>query len=84
VGRQRHGLREDDDVVARERHRWLGDSAYVVNGITGSGLGRWRRTKGLDCGRERWHRGSGEDSTVAWRLCGQLDDGAVAPGRTRR
>jgi hypothetical protein len=31
--------------------------------------------KGLDCGRERRCRGSGEDSTMARKLRGGLDDG---------
>jgi hypothetical protein len=47
----------------------------VVDGITGLGRGRWRCVKGLDCGRERRHRGSEEDSTTVQRLQGGLDDG---------
>jgi hypothetical protein len=31
--------------------------------------------KGLDRGQERRYGGSGEDSTMAWRLRGGLDDG---------
>jgi hypothetical protein len=54
---------------AQEQHRKLGD------GITGSGQGRWRRVKGLDRGQERRRGGSEEDSTMAWRLRGGLNDG---------
>jgi hypothetical protein len=31
--------------------------------------------KGLDRGRKRWCGDSGEDSTMAWRLRGGLNDG---------
>jgi hypothetical protein len=30
---------------ARERHHGLGDEAYVVDGVTGLGLGRWMRVR---------------------------------------
>jgi hypothetical protein len=56
-----------------ERRRGLGDGACVIDGITSSGQGRWRRVKGLDHDREGQHGGSEEDSTTAW-----------APGRSRR
>jgi hypothetical protein len=52
---------------AREWHHELGD------GITNSARGRRHRIKGLDRGRERWRRGSGQDSTTARRLQGGLD-----------
>jgi hypothetical protein len=55
---------------AREPHHGLGDVTYVVDDITGSGRGRWRCVKGLNCGRERWRGGFGEDSTMAWRIQG--------------
>jgi hypothetical protein len=51
-----------------ERRRGLQDDAYVVDGITGSGRGRCRCIKGFDRGRERWHRGSEEDSMTAQAL----------------
>jgi hypothetical protein len=75
-GAQCHGLREDKVVAGigmaslawgwRLRGRWHHCS----------GRGRWRHVNGLDCGRERWCRGSGVDSTTAWRLRVGLDDGA--------
>jgi hypothetical protein len=60
---------------ARERHHGLGDEAYVVDGVTGLGLGRWMRVRastmvGND-GAEalgwtrRGHKGSEEDLTMA-------------------
>jgi hypothetical protein len=39
-------------LLAQERHRKLGDGTYVVDGVTGSGRGRWQRVKGLDRGRQ--------------------------------
>jgi hypothetical protein len=60
---------------AREWHRWLGDDACVVDGATGSGLGRWWRAKGLNNHREQQCGGSEEDSTMAWRCQGGLKDG---------
>jgi hypothetical protein len=51
----------------------------VVNNVIVSGLGRWRLIKGLDSGRERWHRGSEEYSMMARKLQGGLnnDTGSV-------
>jgi hypothetical protein len=54
------------------------------DGVTDSGQGRWRRVKGLDRGRERRRRGSGEDSMMARSLQRGLNDDTEAPGRTRR
>jgi hypothetical protein len=82
-GWQRRGLREDDSVrkawgcigsQAQGGGRGLRDGTCVVVGVTVLGQWRWRRKKGLDCGREWWCRGSGEDSTMAWRLRGGLDN----------
>jgi hypothetical protein len=55
-------------------HHRLADDACVVNSITDSSRGRWRRVKGLDYGQERRRGGSEEDSTMAWRLQGGLND----------
>jgi hypothetical protein len=52
----------------------------VVDGITGSCQGRWRRVKGLDRGREQRCIGSGEDSMMARRLHGGCDDGIGSVG----
>jgi hypothetical protein len=60
---------------AQERHERLGEGACVVDDVTSSGRGRWRRVKGLDRGRERWRGGSGEDLTTAWMLQGGLGVG---------
>jgi hypothetical protein len=38
-------------------------------------VGKMAARKGLNHGRERWCRGFGEDSTIAWRLQGGLDNG---------
>jgi hypothetical protein len=46
------GLRRKMVLRARQwRHR-LVDGAYVVDGVTSSGQGRWQRVKGLDHGQE--------------------------------
>jgi hypothetical protein len=49
---------------AQLRSRGLGDGACVVDGITGSGQGRWWHVKELNRGRERRRGGSGENSTT--------------------
>jgi hypothetical protein len=59
---------------ARKWHRGLGDDACVVDDIADSGRGRWQRFKGLDRGWERRRRGSEEDSMMAQRLQGGLND----------
>jgi hypothetical protein len=46
----------------------LGDDACMVDGIIGSGQGRWQRVKGLNRGREQRRGGFGEDSTMTQRL----------------
>jgi hypothetical protein len=56
------GLRRMTLLWAQERHRGLGDGASVVDGVIGLGRGRW-------C------IGFGEDSTMAQRHQGGLDDG---------
>jgi hypothetical protein len=61
-------------LQAWEWHHRLADDACVVNSITDSSRGRWRRVKGLDYGQERRRGGSEEDSTMAWRLQGGLND----------
>jgi hypothetical protein len=61
-------------LQAKEWCRGLGDNAWVVDGITGSGRGRWRPIKGLDCDREWRCRDSWEDTTMTPRLRGGLDD----------
>jgi hypothetical protein len=63
---------------AQERRCGLSDGACVVDGVTDSGLGRWRRVKGLDRGGEQWHGGSEDDSTMVRRLLGGLDDGTCS------
>jgi hypothetical protein len=54
-------------LEAPEWHRGLGNGACVVDVVSSSGGGRWRRVKGLDRDQERWCEGSREDSTMAWR-----------------
>jgi hypothetical protein len=46
----------------------------MVDGVTGSGQGRWQRVKGLDRGQERRRRGSREDLTMV-RRAKEVDDG---------
>jgi hypothetical protein len=77
------GLREDDVVAGSGMAmRAWGRGLYC----------RWRHRlesgkmvvhKGLNRGWERWCGGSGEDSMMARRLWGGLDDGVEAPGRTQ-
>jgi hypothetical protein len=45
----------------------------MVDGVTGSGQGRWQRVKGLDRGQERRRRGSREDLTMV-RRAEEVDD----------
>jgi hypothetical protein len=71
---QRRGSGRTMLLQAQERRRGLGDGACVVDDITGLSRGRWRHVKGLDCGRERWRGGSGENLMTA-RLQGGLNDG---------
>jgi hypothetical protein len=69
--------------------RRLGDDGCVVDGITGSGLGRWRHIRASPMVRNndaespgrtrRWRGGSGEDSTTAWALGRSTT--ARAPGK---
>jgi hypothetical protein len=74
-GAQCHGSRRTTLLQSREWRRGLEDGACEVNSVTDSGRGRWRHVKGLDRGRGRRCGGSGEDSTTARRLLGELNDG---------
>jgi hypothetical protein len=47
------GLGRTTLLRTRERRRGLEDGACVVDDVTNSSRGRWRRIKGLDSGRER-------------------------------
>jgi hypothetical protein len=53
---------------ARERHRGLRDGACVVDGVTGSGRGRWQRVKGP----QPW------SGMTVRRLYGGFDDGTCS------
>jgi hypothetical protein len=74
-GAQCRGLVEDNVVAGSRTVSQAWGRACVVDGITDSGRGRWRCVKGLNCGREQWRGGSGEDSMMLQRLQGGLDDG---------
>jgi hypothetical protein len=74
---------------AQERSHMLGDVAYVVDGVTDSGWGRWRCVRasivvgndGVEApGRTRRWRGDLEEaSTMAWALGRSTT--ARAPGK---